>query len=46
MSENWTEEELKAAVESHVDMHAKETDGTLFANKQYGNGNSPTFNRS
>lgn len=34
MSHNWTEEELKAAVEAYVQMHSDEADGVSFVKKQ------------
>ncbi|USD23313.1 hypothetical protein MJO52_09305 [Microbulbifer variabilis] len=33
MSENWTDEELKAAVEAYLDMHAKEANGISFVKR-------------
>lgn len=34
MSDNWTEEELKAAVEAYVQMHSDEANGVPFVKKQ------------
>lgn len=46
MSENWSEEELKAAVEAYVDMQTKEADGIPFVKKQYYSGLSDKFGRT
>ncbi|MDW6005011.1 HNH endonuclease [Vibrio mangrovi] len=46
MSNNWTEEELKAAVESYVDMHIKEANGIPFIKKQYYHELSARFGRT
>ncbi len=35
MSENWSEEELRASVEAYVDMHRKESKGAAFTKKVY-----------
>ncbi|SEN69198.1 HNH endonuclease [Nitrosomonas marina] len=35
MSENWSEEELRASVEAYVDMHRKEAKGEPFIKKNY-----------
>ncbi len=35
MSENWSEEELRASVEAYVDMHRKESKGAAFTKKGY-----------
>lgn len=46
VSENWSEEELKAAVEAYVDMHTKEADGISFVKKQYYGELSDEFGRT
>lgn len=35
MSENWSEDELRASVEAYVDMHRKEAGGAAFTKKNY-----------
>lgn len=35
MSENWSEDELRASVEAYVEMHRKESKGTEFTKKAY-----------
>ncbi|WP_319025684.1 HNH endonuclease [Acidithiobacillus caldus] len=35
MSDNWSEEELRASVEAYVEMHRKESSGTAFSKKSY-----------
>jgi len=35
VSENWSEEELRASVEAYVEMHRKESRGTAFTKKSY-----------
>ena len=46
MSENWSEEELRASVEAYVDMHRKESKGTAFTKKAYYEGLANSFGRS
>ena len=35
MAENWSEEELRAAVAAYIDMHTKQTNGVAFIKKSY-----------
>ena len=46
MSDNWTEEELKAAVEAYVKMHSDEANGISFVKKQIYAGLAEQFGRT
>lgn len=46
MSESWSEDELKAAVEAYVDMHRKQADGVSFTKKHYYSDLSSRFGRT
>ncbi|WP_258405001.1 HNH endonuclease [Shewanella psychrotolerans] len=46
MSDNWTEEELKAAVEAYVQMHSYETNGVPFVKRQIYSELANRFGRS
>ena len=46
MAENWSEEELKAAVEAYVEMHRKEANNISFVKKQYYRALANRFNRT
>lgn len=46
MSDNWTEEELKAAVEAYVKMHSDEANGVSFVKKKIYAGLSEKFERT
>ncbi len=46
MSDNWTEQELKAAVEAYVRMHSDETNGVPFSKKQIYSELADSFGRT
>jgi len=46
LSDNWTEEELKAAVEAYVQMHSDEANGKSFVKKQIYAGLAKRFGRT